>query len=119
MNTEIIWFVITLVSVPAAGILGYSLQRRKVNLLQLENEKLRRDNLALKATGESKAEAKASVDEMGAATGRAQESIGEDVEDFLLKIDWRDKLFQLCAFLFLCYFIYDIYRLGSWLYSFI
>lgn len=126
MNIEIIWFVIMAVSIPLAGIIGFSIQKRNARKLRLENSKLTLENSALRAAQQDGA--KPSVTPINTAqhgiqgvgdVSQSEESIEEDVEDLLSDIDWRDKLIQIGTLFLLCYFLYDIYRLGTWLYSLI
>jgi|GEM_PF-4397488 len=126
MNIEIIWLVIMAISIPLAGIIGFWIQQRRMKNLRLENERLTLDNSTLRAAQLDVVKPFASpINIAGHDTQRvddisqSEESIEEDVEDFLSNIDWRDKLIQIGTLFLLCYFLYDIYRLGTWLYSLI
>ena len=123
---EIIWFVIMAILIPLAGFIGFSVQVRSMKKLRLENDKLTLENLALRAAQQDAT--KSSVTPINIVRQGIQgvddikqpeESIEEDVEELLSDIDWRDKLIQIGTLFLLCYFLYDIYRLGTWLYSLI
>ncbi|WP_041421578.1 hypothetical protein [Shewanella sediminis] len=128
---EIIWFVIMAILIPLAGFIGFSVQVRSMKKLRFENDKLTLENLALRAAQQDATNS--SVTPINTARqaiqggntqgvddiSQSEESIEEDVEDFLSDIDWRDKLIQIGTLFLLCYFLYDIYRLGTWLYSLI
>ncbi|ABV36011.1 hypothetical protein Ssed_1400 [Shewanella sediminis HAW-EB3] len=114
-----------------AGFIGFSVQVRSMKKLRFENDKLTLENLALRAAQQDATNS--SVTPINTARqaiqggntqgvddiSQSEESIEEDVEDFLSDIDWRDKLIQIGTLFLLCYFLYDIYRLGTWLYSLI
>ncbi|RTR38431.1 hypothetical protein EKG38_12985 [Shewanella canadensis] len=131
MNIEIIWFVIIAISIPLAGFIGFSVQVRSMKKLRLENDKLTLENLALRAAQQDATKSSVTpintarqgmqgVDTQGVDDiSPSEESIEEDVEDLLSDIDWRDKLIQIGTLFLLCYFLYDIYRFGTWLYSLI
>jgi len=131
MNMEIIWFVIMAILIPLAGFIGFSVQVRSMKKLRLENDKLTLENLALRAAQQDATKSSVTpinivrqgiqgVETQGVDDiNQPEESIEEEVEELLSDIDWRDKLIQIGTLFLLCYFLYDIYRLGTWLYSLI
>ena len=128
---EIIWFVIMAILIPLAGFIGFSVQVRNMKKLRLENDKLTLENLALRAAQQDATKSSVTpinivrqgiqgVETQGVDDiNQPEESIEEEVEELLSDIDWRDKLIQIGTLFLLCYFLYDIYRLGTWLYSLI
>lgn len=128
---EIIWFVIMAILIPLAGFIGFSVQVRSMKKLRLENDKLTLENLALRAAQQDATKSSVTpinivrqgiqgVETQGVdVINQPEESIEEEVEELLSDIDWRDKLIQIGTLFLLCYFLYDIYRLGTWLYSLI
>jgi len=128
---EIIWFVIMAILIPLAGFIGFSVQVRSMKKLRLENDKLTLENLALRAAQQDATKSSVTpinivrqgiqgVETQGVDDiNQPEESIEEEVEELLSDIDWRDKLIQIGTLFLLCYFLYDIYRLGTWLYSLI
>lgn len=127
---EIIWFVIMAILIPLAGFIGFSVQVRSMKKLRLENDKLTLENLALRAAQQDATKSSVTpintvrqgiqgVETQGVDDISQPEESLEEVEELLSDIDWRDKLIQIGTLFLLCYFLYDIYRLGTWLYSLI
>jgi len=127
---EIIWFVIMAILIPLAGFIGFSVQVRSMKKLRLENDKLTLENLSLRAAQQDTTKSSVTpintvrqgiqgVETQGVDDISQPEESLEEVEELLSDIDWRDKLIQIGTLFLLCYFLYDIYRLGTWLYSLI
>ncbi|MBV8271095.1 MAG: hypothetical protein JO067_02360 [Cupriavidus sp.] len=131
MDLQPIWIILLSVSTPIAGVVGFAIQLRQVTKARLENEKLQLEIAALRAKA---AEAqtliqRVTLDEVekytrpdimfsmrdeipvfrsGTAGGAA--SAGRRIADRLFAV-----LLVLGLLLFAAYFVYDLYRLATWL----
>ena len=125
MDTQTLYLIILSVATPVAGVLGFAIQIRQVKKTQLENQKLELEVAALRA---KVAEAErvivlATNDEVRRIT-RPDILYSKSPPDgwepsgprpVPLKEKVLAATFILGAFILIAYFVYDVYRLLSWL----
>jgi len=124
MEIQTIWLIILAISPPIAGIVGFSIQLRNTKKLRLENEKLQLEinQLKLKAERENRRiiePTNAEVEKFSRTIRYKFESInGSRAKRSMFSGFSSGEIFGILLFLFLTvYFIYDLYRLGSWVWS--
>lgn len=130
MDIQSVWVIILAIATPLAGVVGFGIQLRNVKKLRLENEKLELEVQMMRKAIESADSqiVRPTNDEvmkfinqpMFSRIPPLSESDYESsdrkpsfpIRELVSTVGWF-----LLIFLFLAYFIYDLYRFGSWVWS--
>ena len=123
IHMEAIWIIILAISTPVAGIVGFAIQLRNVKKVRLENEKLCLEIAELKR---SKME---SEKQIAVPTNDEVVKYALDSKHVMFRksmgasdrnasgLDWGQAGLLIVVIFVLLYFLYDLYRFGSWVLS--
>lgn len=124
IDANIIWLICLALATPIAGVVGFAIQLRTVKKIRLENEKLTLEILTLRKEQEESERriVSASTEEVikyndvlfsrRGPDDYDERSSNSPIVDFAIK-----TAFMILFVVIIFYLIFDIYRLGQWLYS--
>ena len=116
---EVLWIIVFAISTPVAGVVGFAIQLKSVRKLRLENEKLSLEIAELRQN-KKKSEQQIIVptnDEVVKYTSDSDRKSTGNLDRKLSTTDWSEVGLLAVVVFVLLYFLYDLYRLGSWLLS--
>jgi hypothetical protein len=125
VDTQTLYLIILSVATPLAGVLGFAIQIRQVKKVRLENQKLELEVSALraKAAEAERVIVRATNDEVRRITDPDIRFSRPSPEGWKPSepspVPLKEKILaaalMLGAIILIAYFVYDVYRLLSWL----